>query len=142
VNGLRTPAGKSEAEMDIGPWTKAVLVQGAGEKGQDMDEHETDPVAISKLVKSRVQAIGAETGFSAEHVLFMIGMQNDDLSVRIDPAFIQKYLAFMFTATSGGRKYRQLEEAVALLLAEITEFGLRPSLGQWAMIKRKESGHP
>ena len=93
-------------------------------------------------VKSRVQAIANETGFSVEHVLFMIGMQNDDLSVRIDPEFIRKYLAFMFTATSGGRNYRRLEQAVEVLLSEIKEFGLRPSLGQWVMIKRKESGHP
>ncbi len=83
-----------------------------------------------QVVRERVRQIAADNGAELWQVVFIVGQQNDDLSVYMDPDYYSKWSVVSAALLPNGR-YRRVSDQVASLLADIRAFGLADDLGSW-----------
>ena len=83
-----------------------------------------------QVVRERVRQIAADNGAELWQVVFIVGQQNDDLSVYMDPDYYSKWSVISTALLPGGR-LRKVSTEVERLLVDIRSFGLADDLGSW-----------
>ncbi len=83
---------------------------------------------VIRVLRDRLRAISAESGVAIEHVLFMVAIENDDLSVHLDPDYTLRFTGFL-SAMQDSAVYWKMQRDVRGVLQELRAFGLGADIG-------------